>query len=315
VLQLKALLRRLPLNDHRRPLIEKDLMKFEKGHRGELQLDHYLNFLSTDPHFLIQGIRLPNSFGGYFQIDTLLLTSHYFCLFEVKNWSGTLSFNPALKQTTRKFNGIEEGCSDPISQVHMQRTHLRHWLQKHRLPTIPIHPFVAISHPTTKIELVNNFKLVTDHVLHAHAVLDRLQTLDQKNSADVLDKKTLRKMGKTMMKHHIPKKDDVLKKYHVEVSELITGVCCEDCNLYSMIRGHGRWCCLSCGGSSKTAHLKALKEYSLLIGEAITNQEARWFLRIDSRDVINYLFKNMQLSFSGISKSIKYNLAKKNPYS
>lgn len=312
--QLKALLRRLPLNDPRRPTIEKDLVKFEKGHRGELQLDHYLNFLRPNTHFLIQGIRLSDSFGGYFQIDTLLLTTYYLCVFEVKNWSSSVSFDPALKQATRKFNGTEEGCSDPISQVLMQRAHLLRWLQKHRFPTIPIHPFVVISHPTTIINVKSNFKLVADYVLHAHAVLDRLEKIDRKVSTEFLDKKELRKMAKTMIKHDVPKKDDVLKKYKIEVGELITGVSCEACNRYSMIRAHGRWCCSSCGASSKTAHIKALEEYSLLIGGTIKNGEAREFLRVNSRDVINYLLKNMKLSFVGVGKGRKYHLPKKYPY-
>jgi len=306
--QLKALLRRLPLNDPRRPTIENNLVKFEKGHRGELQLDHYLNFLTTNNHFLIQGLRLPDSFGGHFQIDTLLLTTRYLCVFEVKNWTGSVSFDPALEQTTRKFNGTEEGCSDPISQVLMQRTHLLRWLQKHRFPTINIHPFVVISHPTTIINVKSNFKLVADHVLHAHAVLDRLEKIEKKESTEFLDKKILRRIGKTMVKHHIPKKDDVLKRYRIEVSELITGVCCEDCNRYSMIRAHGRWCCLSCGASSKTAHLKALEEYFLLIGEEITNHQARVFLRVSHRNVVTHMFKEMKLYMKGKNKNARYQL-------
>ncbi len=288
---------------------------FEKGHRGELQLDHYLNFFTTDPHFLIQGLRLRDNFGSFFQVDTLLLVRSYFCLFEVKNWSGTISFNPALKQATRKVQGEQEGCSDPISQVFLQRTHLLKWLQNHRFSTtIPIYPFVVISYPTTTIEIENNFKLIADHVFHAHAVLDHLKKLNDKMSTDFLDKKTLRKIGKAIVKHDVPKKEDVLKKYLINRNELITGVCCEACGCYSIIRSQGQWYCSSCRTSSKTAHKQALEDYSLLIGNTITNAEARWFLRVSSRNVVNYLCKDMKLLVSGKSKSSKYNLPNKYPY-
>lgn len=314
ILQLEALLERLPLNHHARPKIEKSLAKYKKGHRGEQALDYYFDYAFMETFFILHGIRLQDCKHRFFQIDTLLLTPSYFCILEVKNLSGVLHFNPSIKQTTRKIHGIEEGYLDPISQVYMQKFHLTRWLQKHIHTSIDIHPLVIISHPTTIIEIKNNFKQVNNTVLHAHALIDRLNNIEEQKKTAVFPKTTLREIAKKMVECHIPHKIDTLKEFGIEIEELILGVRCGKCQKYAMIRAHGRWTCPMCGKNSKYAHIKALEDYSLIINETITNKEARIFLRTNSRNVITHLLKTMKLSYVGKNRYRVYRLPDHYPY-
>ncbi|WP_078577791.1 nuclease-related domain-containing protein [Salipaludibacillus agaradhaerens] len=296
LLQLDSLLRRLPPSHPKTSTVAEMLAKYKKGYRGELALDYYLDYLELDTCFIINDLRLPDGMSRFFQLDTLLLTPTFFCIFEIKNLSGVLSFDTSLNQMRRTIHGETEGYLDPISQVQMQHVHLRRLLKKYRFPQITINPFVVISHPTTIIENRNS------SVLHAHAVLATISELGKESSKHPLQFNMLHDLNKKLLELHVPKRLDVLKEFNIDKNELIFGVRCEKCREYGMRRHYAVWICDFCGYQSRLAHLLALEDYSLLINNVITNKHARIFLKVDSRNAITYLFKTMNVQLIG-----KYN--------
>ncbi|MBB5172853.1 NERD domain-containing protein [Texcoconibacillus texcoconensis] len=310
ILQLEALLRRLPLENTQKSVIEKDLALYKKGYRGERNFDYYLSWLPEDSFRLLHGLRIPEENNGFFQIDTLLLTEKYACIFEVKNLSGTAEFNPQLKQLTRKYADIEEGHRDPISQVYLQTYHFSRWLKMQQYSTLPIYSFVIMSHPTTKIQIINNLEETSQIVLHAHAVVEKLHQLEKSSNhrTPILDDSILDNMTSNLMQQHTPLKLNVLKKYHIDVAQLITGVRCPNCGTLPMKRTHGRWFCLHCRHESKEAHWEALQDYALLISEVITNRDLRWFLRVSSRNTALHILRSTACTLIGEKKQATYRI-------
>ncbi|UTR13702.1 NERD domain-containing protein [Salipaludibacillus sp. LMS25] len=309
LLQLESLLRRLPPSHPKSSTVAEMLAKYKKGYRGELALDYYLDYLELDTCFIINDLRLPDGMSRFFQLDTLLLTPAFFCIFEIKNLSGVLSFDLSLNQMRRTIHGETEGYPDPISQVQMQHFHLRRLLNKYGFPQITINPFVVISHPTTIIENRNS------SVLHAHAVLTTISELEKETSKHPLQFNMLDEINKKLLELHVPKKWDVLKEFNIDKNELIYGVRCDKCRKYGMRRRYAVWICDFCGYQSKLAHLLALEDYSLLINNVITNKQARTFLKVKSRNVMTYLFKMMTIQMIGKYNYSAYRLPSDYSYS
>lgn len=101
---------------------------------------------------------------------------------------------------------------------------------------------------------------------------------------------------------------DILEKFDIKPSELVKGVCCPKCKSLPMIRKNKVWACNSCSFCSKYAHIDSLKDYVLLIGQTITNQQLRSFLCLSSRSISTNLLKSMNLKHSGNTKGRVYEL-------
>jgi hypothetical protein len=98
----------------------------------------------------------------------------------------------------------------------------------------------------------------------------------------------------------------ILNKYGIKKSDLLTGVCCPDCNYVPLIRVKKKWYCSSCDKFSKDAHINALRDYFLLFDSKITNQQFREFAQIKSHDTAKRLLLSVNLNFSGTKKGRIY---------
>ncbi|RFU60027.1 nuclease-related domain-containing protein [Bacillus sp. V59.32b] len=85
--KLEALLRRLPSNHPKRQKISEELAKSLAGYYGEQSLDHYLSDLSESEYFILHDLRLSDKNERFFQLDSLLISSRFFLILEVKNIS------------------------------------------------------------------------------------------------------------------------------------------------------------------------------------------------------------------------------------
>lgn len=92
LLKLEVLLRRLPKEHSIRSTVESDFMKIKSGYVGEKKVDYYLNFLPKKEYSIFHNIRLKSE-DHFFQIDTLIITSKYILLLEIKNMLGNLMFD------------------------------------------------------------------------------------------------------------------------------------------------------------------------------------------------------------------------------
>ncbi|MDM5200536.1 nuclease-related domain-containing protein [Fictibacillus enclensis] len=304
--KLQSLLRRLPKNHPKIPYIEENLAKKMAGYRGEYSIDYPLSFLSSQNYFILHDLRLPHN-DYFFQIDTLLISSRFIVILEVKNIAGKLFFDQEFHQLVRTLNGKEEVFPDPLLQVKRQETQLRAWLIKHKITEVPIKSFVVISNPNSQIMISPEHKYLRKTILHREALPIKITELDACHQ-HVMPDKQLKKIIRLLLKQHSEANSDVLEHFEIERHELLKGVQCVDCGLIPMERRHGSWFCPSGYCTCKTAHLDALRDYNCLINTTITNQQAREFLLLSSRNVVNRILRSISTHHEGNHKSTIYHL-------
>ncbi|MFS0784508.1 nuclease-related domain-containing protein [Bacillus sp. 1P06AnD] len=308
ILQLEALLRRLPAHHFARIRIKEELAKCYAGFRGEQAVDYQLTFVEGQ-YELHHDVRLPFKEKSCFQMDFLLLTPYFILIIEVKNIVGTLVFDRTFHQLIRTINEKEESFPDPILQVKKQTHQLQKWLQKNKLPEIPIEYLVCISNPSTYIKSANRHSDICQKVTHAANLPFIIADIQEKFSQELLSKADYRKINRLLVKQQMDANYDVLKRFQIDRSTILSGILCPSCNRLPLQKQRERWYCTNCATSSKSAHIQALIDFRLLIGSTITNKQLREFLHIPSTSVASKILSSLKTSSDGTFKNRVYHLS------
>ncbi|UII55545.1 NERD domain-containing protein [Cytobacillus spongiae] len=271
ILKHEALLRRISNNHPKRIEIERNLTKNLAGYKGEKTIDYHLEHLKD--FMILHDVRLSIN-NLTFQIDTLLLSSKFLLLLEIKNIFGTLIFDHEFKQLIRKNKeDKEEGFPTPLAQANRHSILLKKWLDTHTKFNLPIEYFIVISHSSTILKTSTNSIQLFDKVFHAQHLIEKINTMQKKYRTEHLDEKSLKKLSKLIIKAHSLEDFNILSYYKMEESEVIPGVACPNCKQIGMVRLHGCWKCPSCTHLSKDAHLSTISDYFLLIDDRLTNHK------------------------------------------
>lgn len=303
ILILEALLRRLPPDHPKIPQIQIELAKRKKGYRGELSLNYYLNLIDTPEYFIMHDIRLPDS-KSYFQMDTLIITPHFYLILEVKNIAGTLYFEDESNQMIRILNNEEEGMTNPILQAKRHSRQFKSWLTQRKLPLLPIEYLVIISEPKTIIKASRTS--IYTKVMHNAQLPFTFEKIENRHTKEMLTVKEMRKIANMIEKQHTPKLPDLLEQFSISQSEIQKGVNCPNCLASQIKRKKGHWYCENCCTKSPNASFIGIQDYAILIRPSFTNQEMRDFLQIGSRKYVFRLLKSMNLDFTGEKKGRVY---------
>lgn len=296
IVKLEALVRRMPEMEPGRERAISQLNKRRAGYSGEQKLDYYLNFLDEKEYWIYHGLRLSNG-SQFYQIDTLLLTKGSGIILEVKNWNGTIIFEPEFHQVIRIHNEKEEAFHDPISQAEHQSRQLKKWMAAHGFPDFPIEFAVVISSPSTILKSPS--EQTSKKVMHAHRLLSKLNSIKKSYPTERLNEKQLKKMNQTLLKKHVDHDIDVMKFIKVNPDVILTGVHCPKCGSLPMIYHWGKWHCPACKSISSNAHHQAVQDYFLLIKPVITSKEFREFTHVGSLNSATRLLSSMGLLQKG----------------
>lgn len=303
--KIEALLRRLPKNHPKWSMIEKDYTKIKAGYNGEKNVAYYLSDLPSKSYQVLFNVRLSNN-QKHFQIDTLILSTKFGLILEVKNYQGTVIFDSAFKQCIRIIDGREEGFPNPIAQAKHQQRELKKWMKNRKYPSIPIEYLVVFSNPSTILKTNSTNPAIFQKVIHSQYLLKHIHRIQKKNSLEQINNNHLRKWVKIILNKHTPSLYDPINRFKLETNEISKGVFCKKCHAIPMVRIHGTWSCKICGNTDKHAHLEAIEDYFLLISSSITNQKFRDFLQIDSIKTASRLLNELNLSFTGSKKGRVY---------
>ncbi|WP_143833780.1 nuclease-related domain-containing protein [Oceanobacillus senegalensis] len=254
---------------------------------GEKEVDYPLGFLDDKKYFILHNVRLADS-NGYFQIDTFVLSDRFLLIIDAKNWRGRVSFGQNGQVTRYSPDGKVEGFKNPVSQVKTQAFRLQRWLLSKNIPEVPIAYLVDFSFPKTIIEPASPDIKIPAEVIHNSDLLFRIQELEKKYTKRVMTMSQLHKVGELLKSAHVLPRD-ILSNYHYSSSDIIKGVYCPECGLVPMEKGKRKWFCSKCRCYSEMAFISALNDYMLLFGDRITNKQAREFLKLPSRHVVNRL--------------------------
>jgi hypothetical protein len=279
---------RLEKNHYKQLLLEKSERKRWAGYHGELSVDKQLARIDNDKYTIFKDLNLQEK--DLFQIDTFLYTSYFGLILEIKNILGTLYFDKHSKQMIRTWKGEREGFANPMLQAQMHQYHLQNWLNKHKIPPIPIEWLVVFSNPATILETTPGNEHIFRKVIHAHRLQEKLLELEAKYKAIEIDKSASKKLRKLLLNENIPQLMNILQKFELHKSEIRTGVRCPICDFIPMLRVSSKWHCPNCKIYSKNAHIHSIYDYLLQNQQTITNQQCRDFLHVTSRRTIyNYL--------------------------
>ncbi len=303
ILKLEALLRRLPQNHPKYTIIKEQLLMNLSGFNGEKAIDYHLSFL-PEHYKILHDIRLKTG-PHFFQIDTLIFSSKFAVLLEVKNIAGTLYFDQKFHQLLRMLDGEETAFQDPLLQVQRQEGHFQKWLQANKLTSIPLHSFVVISKPSTIIKTSPENKSLHRYVFHSELLPLKITELEKTTISEIAPEHELKKITRKILKHHTPLETSVLAKYKISEDDLMQGVFCPYCETVRISRANGKWYCARCDKYSKDAHTQAIRDYFFLFGNIITNQKLRHFLQIESPSLATRILQSLELNSIG-SKKGKY---------
>ncbi len=312
ILELQALLRRLPLQYHNIQVLIDELNRRTAGHKGEEALDFPLSLLDPQKYLILHGLRLQID-NHFFQIDTLVISKNFILLIEVKNLAGTIYFDPVFSQLIQIKDDQQTVYPDPQIQLHRQKTHFEKWLRLNGFSSIPIYSLVVISNDRTLIKTSPNNHKIHSTVIHRHLLPTRITQFEKNNFSENYNDKEIKKLARMLKKKHRMTEHSILERFHISPSEIRGGVICKLCNHGPLVRKHGFWFCTKCKSKDTNGHIQALMDYQLIFKkETITNGEARKYLNIESRFVVTRLLKSLSLSSTGDKKSTTYNLTKQN---
>ncbi len=159
----EALIRNLPLDYPKLIAINSVHSKLMAGYYGEKSLDYHLGALNQEKFDIYPGLRLSIR-SQYFQIDALVISTHYLLIIEVKNLKGELEFDSAKGQLIQKIDDKINVYDDPFAQVQKQKIHLLQWLEENKFPPIQVETLVVLSNNNALIKKVtgtsvNHWKL------------------------------------------------------------------------------------------------------------------------------------------------------------
>jgi hypothetical protein len=250
-----------------------------------------LDFLDSKGFFIFHDIRLPDG-PRLFQIDTLVLTKKFALVLKVKNIKGILQFDTVYSQLIRTKNGEEQVFPCPILQVNRQTSQLGNWFSANAITEcMPIYSFVVISNQHTRIKVIPPHINLSQKVIHRNTLPTKIQQIEKSIKNEISDK-LFKRILRLLKKQNTEGETSILSRFQIQESEVLTGVFCPACNHLPLVRVNRTWQCFYVS-THKDAHIKALNDYSLLIGTTITNKESRNFLHLDSSYTATRLLKSL----------------------
>lgn len=310
ILKYEALLRRLHDYHPKRPIIEEQLAKFRKGFEGEQSIDYFLSELPKNEYYIFHDLRLPYEDNNFAQFDTIILSTKYLLIIEVKNISGTLIFDSPFKQLIRIKDDKEEVFPDPLIQLKRHQKVISSILKSQSISQIPIEALIVITDPSTILKSTTNSRDIHEKITRPFYLPHNIDHLKLKYKQDKLTKKDLQKMTRFFLKNHTPLNRDVLSQFNLKISDIRTGVHCPDCSKLPILKqpNRNKWYCENCHQVHKNAHLHALTDYALLINPMITNKQCRDFLHLSSTQATYRLLNQLQLEKLGGTKKKRYDI-------
>ncbi|TYS80357.1 NERD domain-containing protein [Rossellomorea aquimaris] len=298
ILYFEALLRRLPRESSLRSKIEENLLKAWAGYHGECKVDRQLSTIDNEHMLVLNDLCIPMG-ESFFQIDTLILTRNFILILEIKNIAGSMEFGTQFEQFSRTLNGEVTGFPNPLSQANRYKIHLTQWLQKKKLPIIPIEFLVVFTNSSSLISTSSQSKDTLGRAIRIENLVAKLLTIQHScsNSNSILEMKEIKKIANSLMKENAP-----YSNFNQQHEGIIRGVMCTLCERFNMVRNMRSWYCPDCGEFDRNAHQQAIYDYLLLVNPNITNKQAREFLGVESSRVAYHLLNNMDLSSKGKGK-------------
>lgn len=293
--QAPALLQRLPRLLHRLPkdhpayeLAMADQYKIRAGFGGEQHVDRLLRETTwREPIVFICDLQLVDPFC---QIDTVMLTPHFALILEVKNYSGTLSFDETsfhLKQETR--DGKKLGFNSPVTQVWNAQAELAILLGQLGV-ALPVHACIVLPYPTTLLEKAP----AEMPVIYAYSLKRFLSTLPRTGSPLSSDDMAL--VGQHLLARHKPyTRKNFPEWYRYSPADLKKGVLCAVCGAHGVKLSQRLFYCNLCRSPIHDGHERALADWFEFASPDISTAQLCAYLGLTNKYAVRYLVRKLGL--------------------
>ncbi|SOC40235.1 nuclease-related domain-containing protein [Ureibacillus acetophenoni] len=298
LIMLESLMRRLAPADSDYSYFKESYQRQVAGFEGEKFVDReWFDMPNLGSHYLFFNYEFENKFGFPHQIDTLLLTTKFLLILEIKNISGQVDIDEDKHQMIiTRPDGTLKSYRNPLDQI---RRHSQHLILLTQLNvSLPIVGALVFSNPATIIGNVpKNFP-----IFHSSGLRFFVQKL-LKNYPEILQEKRLEKLSGDLLSKL--KRQEV--KPTINLSRIKKGVLCENCHFQIEMKYQGGlWHCAECGCRNKKSILQAFHDYRVLVSNKITNSEFREFFGIESIDAASKILIRLGIETVGEKRGRHY---------
>lgn len=298
IFQLESLMKRVPLTHNQFPSWTEQLRRISAGFHGEQRVDSLWHEIELPfPHFFIHDlfIQKPNSSH---QMDTVLVTSRFILVLEIKNISGLLNFDPQTRQFSRtNKDGSIDGMRNPDDQLRRHEKWMERFIDSEHLD-LPVIGAIIFAYPSSIIHSRSGKRIM----IHSSGLPHLLEQLSANHPHNLLTDNETYQLSQKILAFHS------LKPLRLPTlpASFLTGVLCPNCSAQKMAYIRRSWRCAVCSFHDSQSHLIALAEYRHLIGLTITNREFRKFTHIASTTTASKLLKSSNMPFQGSYKDRVY---------
>lgn len=294
---LQLLNRRLHESHEMKELIHSKMHMALAGIHGEVRVDGVFSKYSFPFEYVVLHDVSLESYGK-FQIDTVFFTQYFAVVLESKNIGGKLSFKQNPSQLERvNEEGKVDVFESPEVQIERNIFLLDEWLKQHGV-TIPVFGVIVLTNSKVRvIEPPTKYNAILHQTIPIY-----LRNIPRERR--YISRKELHKLSTEILKSHktyFPY--PMCNRWGINPNDLQTGVCCEKCEMFGMVKRKNGWNCIRCGHVDRLVHEKAIREWFVLIGDTINNRQCRKFLHINSHHVASRLLQSMDLIRTGTSQS------------
>ncbi|WHY68060.1 nuclease-related domain-containing protein [Neobacillus sp. SuZ13] len=303
LLKAEALEKRMPPNHPKLIDLRLFIKNLRSGYSGEMKIRYYLGQIPSKRFYIFHDLRLPYG-DGYFQIDALLISPRGILMIDGKNHSGKLTIEK--NQMIQDYMDKRIVYDNPIAQAHRHNLLLKYFLEKHKIPPMPIDSLVVISKSSTELCISPGYAIAEKKICRVGELLGKIEVFYNQHNKTLLDPKNIEKIKRLLLKSHTPLITDIMQKFSLQMLEIITGVQCPNCFRFPMSYNRKIWVCPHCHFISQDAHLVAIRDYFLLIDSSFTNMEIRTFLHLPSTRITTYFLSSLCFPYTGTTKGRVY---------
>lgn len=291
---LPRLMYRLPKKHLSYEDVVSDHYKVRAGFGGEQHVDRLLKRMRwPEPPVVIADLQLSERFC---QIDTVVLTPHFAMILEVKNYSGTLSFDEdSLHMTQRTRDGKFFGFNSPVTQAWNAREELLDLFRRLSV-SLPVYTAVVLPYSSTLIERAPK----EIPVIYGYSLNRFLSTLPR--TGRPMPPEELARVGQLLIDRHTPfPKTDYSHVYQFELKDLKTGVLCDACGSPCMRQSERTHFCVRCQLVVLDGYSRVLDDWFEFVTPEITNRQCREFLGLKDKYAARYLLQKLGFASRGAS--------------
>ena len=298
---LQVLARRLMPTSSLYERIVRELQQAEAGDHGEQYILQQLERLSHSLDIkVLHNVSLQKPVP--MQLDIVILMPSEVIIIESKNVRGQVQLKMKPRQMIRVLdNGERHVFNHPEIQLEEYVFHLNEFFRRYqeqvKISGVVIFPFNNASidyedgqFPILVLRELSNYlrqRITTTSPINTHKIMQLL------------------------LHHHEPYTPFPLCTYYkIDPQFIKPGVICPNCQFEQMQREQYHWICPQCQHQDAKAHKEALRDYSLLVSNDITNQQAQQFLCLPNRHHVKRILQNSCFSKRGNTSQTVYQILK-----